>query len=225
VLADVQAQGFRVGRNKVIAVMREYSLYGRKQRRFKVTTRSDENARIHDNKLQQNFSRPQPNSAWVTDITYVQTIQGWLYLSVIIDLFSRRVVGYAVDNHMRTSLVETSLLRAIGQRKPANGIIHHSDRGCQYTSNDYLDLLTQQGFEISMSGKGNCFDNAVAESFFASFKKERLYRLPLQEDECCIALIDNYIQFYNSKRRHSSLGYLSPVDWELKASLKGALLV
>jgi transposase InsO family protein len=168
------------------------------------------------------FDVDAPNTAWVTDITYVATLEGWLYLAVILDLFSRRVVGYAMSERIDRGLVLEALGRALVHRPNVRDLIHHSDRGSQYASGDYRKALDNAGITCSMSRRGNCWDNAVAESFFGTLKLELLYELPLQTRAVTRAAVAEYIEdFYNVRRRHSSLNYMSPIEFELK---KGALL-
>jgi putative transposase len=156
-----------------------------------------------------------PNRAWAGDITYVRTWEGWLYLAVVIDLYSRRVVGWSMQSHMRTTLVLDALTMAMGQRLPGAGLLAHSDRGCQYTSDDYQRVLRDQGITCSMSGRGNCWDNAAVESFFSTLKKELVYRTTWASRREAASAIHEYIEvFYNRRRRHSTLGYLSPAAYE-----------
>jgi transposase InsO family protein len=163
------------------------------------------------------FDVDAPNTAWATDITYLATLEGWLYLAVILDLFSRRVVGYAMSERIDRALVLEALRKALVQRPGARDLIHHSDRGSQYASHDYRDALDQAGITCSMSRRGNCWDNAVAESFFGTLKMELLYELPLQTRSATRSAVADYIEtFYNVRRRHSSLDYRSPLEFELK---------
>ena len=164
------------------------------------------------------------NQAWVTDITYVWTWQGWLYLAVVVDLFSRRVVGWAADGHMRTELVLNALTMAISRRRPAPGLVHHSDRGSQYASHRYQQELERHGMVPSMSRKGNCWDNAVAESFFGTIKTELIDRRPWATKRGAKNAIAEYIElFYNPERLHSRLGYVSPAEYERASTREAAL--
>jgi transposase InsO family protein len=168
------------------------------------------------------FEVDAPNTAWVTDITYLATLEGWLYLAVILDLFSRRVVGYAMSEQIDRVLVLEALDKALVQRPGARDLVHHSDRGSQYASHDYREALDQAGITCSMSRRGDCWDNAVAESFFATLKMELLYELPLQTRSETRSAVADYIEtFYNVRRRHSSLDYQSPVEFELKHGKDG----
>jgi transposase InsO family protein len=214
-LANVlQTQGIQVGRYKVRRLMQELSLVARCPKRFKMTTDSRHDDTISPNTLERQFTVSQPNQVWTTDMTYVWTLQGWLYVAVIIDLFSRQVVGWAMDNHMRTSLCVNALQMAYWRRKPAKGLLHHSDRGSQYASKEYREHLAVMGMEQSMSRKGNCWDNSPTERFFRSLKYEQLHYEKLRTvDEAKLSVID-YLAFYNGKRIHSTLGYKSPLAFE-----------
>jgi transposase InsO family protein len=170
---------------------------------------------VADNLLSRHFSPAKPNCTWATDITYVATRQGWLYLAVVLDLFSRQVVGWAMGPTIDRQLVLGALDMALKSRKPPRGLLHHSDRGSQYASADYQRALEQRGIRCSMSRKGNCWDNAVVESFFSSLKMELVHEANFTTREQAQAALFEYIEvFYNRKRRHSSLGYLSPVEYE-----------
>jgi transposase InsO family protein len=163
------------------------------------------------------FEVDSPNTAWVTDITYIATLDGWLYLAAILDLYSRRVVGYSMSERIDRHLVLEALDDALRRRPDAIDVVHHSDRGSQYASHDYREALDEAGITCSMSRRANCWDNAVAESFFGTLKVELLYELPLQSRNVTRAEVAKYIdKFYNVRRRHSSLGYMSPLEFELK---------
>jgi transposase InsO family protein len=197
--------------------MRELGLKGLRKRRFRATTDSKHRFAVAPNILMRDFDVEAPNTAWVTDITYVATLEGWLYLAVILDLFSRRVVGYAMSERIDRELVLEALREALVSRPGAHDLVHHSDRGSQYASHDYREALDQAGIMCSMSRRGNCWDNAVAESFFGTLKTELLYELPLQTNSATQSAVADYIEtFYNVRRRHSSLDYQSPVEFELK---------
>jgi transposase InsO family protein len=171
------------------------------------------------NVLMRDFEVPAPNTAWVTDLTYVATAEGWLYLAVILDLFSRRVVGFALSDRITRELVLEALRRALAKRPGVRDLIHHSDRGSQYASHDYRRALEQEGITCSMSRRGNCWDNAVAESFFGTLKVELIHRRAWATRAEAMGAISEYIEdFYNVRRRHSSLGYLSPLAFELRAA-------
>ena len=195
------------------------SLLPLRKQKFKKTTDSDYDRYIAPNLLDQDFTAAQPNQKWVADISYIWTAEGWLYLACVIDLFSRRVVGWAVDKRMKTDLPLRALSQAIAWRQPPKGIIHHSDRGSQYCSDRYQKMLEKHGFEISMSGKGNCYDNAAMETFFKTIKAELIWRTIFMTREQAKCEIENYIEgFYNPVRRHSTLGYTSPVKFEMTAA-------
>ena len=217
ILRDLREDGHRVSRKRVARLMRDLGLEGRRKRRFRATTDSQHRFPVAPNLLMRDFDVEAPNTAWVTDITYLATLEGWLYLVVILDLFSRRVVGYAMSERIDRELVLEALREALMHRPGARDLIHHSDRGSQYASHDYREALDQAGITCSMSRRGNCWDNAVAESFFGTLKVELLYELPLQTNSATRSAVGDYIDaFYNVRRRHSSLDYQSPVEFELK---------
>lgn len=215
----LNAAGYVVTRGEAKKLMKAANVQVRHRKKHKVTTDSDHQQPVFDNVLDRQFDVPEADSAYVSDITYIWTQEGWLYLAVVIDLFSRRVVGWSMGTRMKARLVCDALEMAILQRRPKSGLIVHSDRGSQYASKIYRRLLKKHGYIGSMSRKGNCWDNAVAESFFGSLKQERVQwchyrtRLTAQQD------ILNYIaMFYNSKRLHSHLGYKSPAQYEREMS-------
>jgi transposase InsO family protein len=217
ILRDLREEGHRVSRKRVARLMRELGLEGRRKRRFRATTDSRHRFPVAPNLLMRDFEVEAPNTAWVTDITYLATQEGWLYLAVILDLFSRRVVGYAMSERIDRALVLEALRKALVHRPGVRDLIHHSDRGSQYASHDYRDALDQAGITCSMSRRGDCWDNAVAESFFGTLKMELLYELPLQTRSATRRAVSDYIDgFYNVRRRHSSLDYQSPLEFELK---------
>ena len=201
---ELRAKGYRVGRKRVERLMRENGLRGRLKRRFRRTTDSNHAQPIAPNILHRDFATDAPNEAWVTDVTYIATDEGWLYLAAILDLFSRRVVGWATSTTNDRGLALEALASAVRSRRPLPGLVHHSDRGSPYASDDYREALRARGIVASMSRKGDCWDNAVAESFFAT-------------RAAAVASLTNYIDgFYNPVRRHSYLGYVSPIEFELK---------
>jgi putative transposase len=215
--ADLHASGIRVSRKRVARLMRELGLASRRKRRFKATTDSKHNLPVAENVLDRKFEADAPDVAWATDITYVWTSEGWLYLAAILDLFSRRVVGFAMSDRIDRALVLDALRMAVGRRVPNAGLVHHSDRGSQYASGDYQTALDELGVVCSMSRKGNCWDNAVAESFFATLKTELIYlRRFATREEARDAIFEFIERFYNHERRHSTIGYLSPVEFEMK---------
>jgi len=219
---DLRQEGHHVSRKRVARLMRELGLEGRRKRRFRATTDSNHKFPVAPNLLMRDFDVDAPNTAWVTDITYIATLEGWLYLAVILDLFSRRVVGYAMSERIDRALVLAALREALVLRPGVRDLVHHSDRGSQYASHDYRDVLDQTGITCSMSRRGDCWDNAVAESFFGTLKMELLYELPLQTRSATRSAVADYIEnFYNVRRRHSSLDYQSPVEFELKNGTPG----
>ena len=208
--AELSAEGIHVGRHKVARLMRMERLRGCPKRRFRVTTQRDPTHPVAKNLLKQNFVTDAPNQRWVADITYISTRQGWLYLAVVMDLYSRRIVGWSMSQWMSRGIVIRALKMAIDARQPDDKLIHHSDRGAQYTSDDFRDVLARHGIECSMSSTGNCYDNAVVESFFGILKRERVNRVRYRTRDEARADVFNYIEvFYNRKRRHGFLGNIS----------------
>jgi putative transposase len=220
---ELGANDMRVGRKRVARLMKEDGISARAKRRFVKTTDSKHDFPIAPNLLERNFTANAPNAIWVGDITYLDTQQGWLYLAVLIDLYSRRVVGWAMSEHIDTALVMSALSMAVTKRKPARGLIHHTDRGSQYASHDHRRALRDIGAECSMSRKGDCWDNAVAESFFASLRKELTNRVTFLTRDAARSSVFEYIEaFYNRVRRHSTINYRSPINFELAASTSQA---
>ena len=216
--AELRSEERPVGRKRVARLMREEGLVPRRQRRFRTTTHSVHAEPVAANLLARDFSASEPNERWVADITYVWTREGWLYLAVILDLFSRRVIGWTTDGRIDQGLVTKALLQALNTRHPALGLVHHSDRGVQYAARDYQRLLRENDIMCSMSRKGNCWDNAVAESFFATIKGDLIDHQNYTTREEARTSIGEYIEvFYNCWRRHSAIGYVSPVDYETAA--------
>jgi len=216
---ELKARGEKVGRKRVARLMKQNGLQSRCRRKFRVTTQSNHSHAVAPDLLQRNFTPVAPNQAWVADITYISTRQGWLYLAVVLDLYSRMVVGWQLSTRISRRLVLDALQMAVARRQPTAVLVHHSDRGSQYASGDFLRQLDAHGIRPSMSRKGNCWDNAVAESFFASLKTELDQQGPFQTREQARTEIFEYIEvFYNGIRRHSTLGYVSPRDFERRAS-------
>jgi putative transposase len=221
--ADLKAFGEKVGCKRVARLMRENRLVALARRRFHKTTDSKHDFPIAPNLLGRDFTAVKPNASWVTDITFIWTLQGWLYLAVIIDLFSRRVVGWATSRNVDRHLALAALDMAIRQRHPGGDLVHHSDRGSTYASGDYRKALEKEGIECSMSRKGDCWDNAVAESFFSTLKREMENIDHLESWGAANISIAEYIDgFYNLRRRHSALNYNSPIEFELIHSVKKA---
>ena len=219
--ADLKAGNQHVGRKRVARLMRQEGLEGQRKRRFRVTTDSRHSLPIAANLLNRDFTVSVPNKVWVSDITYIWTREGWLYLAAILDLFSRRVVGWSMDSHIDRDLALDALGMALATRRPEPGLVHHSDRGVQYASVDYQRQLQDHGIACSMSRKGDCWDNAVAESFFSTLKAELVHRTDYVSRSQARASVFEYIEvFYNGRRRHSALGYISPVEHEAAATRK-----
>ena len=206
--------GLRVSRKRVMRLMRVDGLCARRRRRFRVTTDSTHQRRVAPNHLGRAFAVPAPDRAWVADITYLDTAEGWTYLAVVIDLYARCVVGWAVRTTLATELTCAALHLALGRRRPRAGLVHHSDRGEQYASAPYQQLLAAHGMRCSMSRKGDCYDNAVAESFFSTLKTELATPRWSSHVAAYRAVADYIDRFYNPRRLHSSAGYRSPLDAE-----------
>jgi transposase InsO family protein len=215
--AELRAQGHRHSRKRVARLMRAAGRVGRAPKRWRTTTVPDPAATLPADLIARDFScaATDINTRWCGDITYIHTWEGWLYLATVIDIASRRVVGWATADHLRTDLVEQALRNAVTGRRPDKGVIFHSDRGCQYTSGQYARAAGETGVRLSVGRKGQCWDNAVAESFFATIKTEMLDRQPWPTKAKAHKALFEYIEgWYNTRRRHSSLGYLSPVTYE-----------
>lgn len=213
---ELRERGHEVGKHRVARLMRENGIWGRIRRRFRHTTDSRHKLPIAPNLLGQNFTATAPNQAWVGDITYIWTAEGWAYLAVLLDLYSRRVVGWALRKSLSRELAVSALQHALTCRKPPLGLVHHTDRGSQYASHEYRDLLNRHGATCSMSAAGNCYDNAVAESFFATLKKELVHGCAFETRSEAYDAISDYIEnYYNPKRRHSAVGNVSPINFEL----------
>lgn len=216
---ELNELGLRVGQRRVGRLMRQNGIRIIRSRKFKRTTDSNHAFNIAPNLLQQDFAASRPNQKWAGDITYVWTREGWVYLAVIIDLYSRRVIGWAISNRMKQDLAIRALNMAVALRRPPPGCIHHTDRGSQYCAHEYRSILRRHGFSVSMSGKGNCYDNSVVESFFKSLKAELVWRRDWHaRRDVEIALFEYINGFYNPRRRHSALGWKSPVAFENKAA-------
>ncbi len=213
--AELVAQGYSCSRPRVARLMKQAGIAAKMQRLFKCTTRVNAKRPVADNLLQQNFSANAPNQKWVADISYCATLEGWLYIAVVLDLYSRQVVGLAMSDSLHTTLVMQALRQTLTRRQPATGLTHHSDRGCQYTSHAFQALLDQQGIECSMSSTGHCFDNTAMESFFHTLKTEQVYFNNYLTREEAKADIFEYVEvFYNQQRRHSTIDYFTPAEYE-----------
>jgi putative transposase len=214
---ELRDQGIRCSKKQVERLMREMGLQARPKRRFKVTTNSNHNYPVASNLLDRKFEVTAPNKAWVADITYIRTFEGWLYLATVMDLFSRKIVGWAMSKNMLSELAIAALKMAIQRRRPPKDLIHHSDRGVQYASTAYQNVLKNNGMVCSMSRKGNCWDNAPAESFFSTLKTECVDdKIYLSRSQAKREIFEYIEAFYNRKRRHSSIGGLTPENFENK---------
>jgi len=212
---ELNAQGVGCSLNHVAALLRERGLRARNGKGFRYCTRMEAKTNVTDNLLRRNFEAPAPNQKWVSDITYIKVGRTWLYLAAVMDLFSRKIVGWALDSHMREGLILEALDMAISHRAIKRDTLIHSDRGVQYRGNEYQEALRAHGLRASMSRKGNCWDNAVMESFFSRLKVELLYAENYRTVEEARSGVFEYIElFYNRTRRHSAIGYVSPHDYE-----------
>jgi len=210
----LRANGIRCGKNRIARLMRENGIQAKTKRRFKITTDSKHNLPIAENLLDQEFTVDAPNKTWTGDITYIWTKQGWMYLAVVLDLFNREIVGWSMRKRITRDIVIAALAMAIQRKRPHKGLIFHSDRGSQYASHEFRRLLEKHSIIQSMSGKGNCYDNAVTESLFHTLKTELVYFEKYRTRAEARQSIFEYIEiFYNRVRRHSALGYVSPVDF------------
>jgi len=217
------AEGHRVGRYKARRLMRRLGLKVRVSRRYKRTTDSRHSFPVAQNLVNRNFEVGSPNTTWTADITYVWTLEGWLYLAIVMDLHSRQIVGWAMDRRMKKKLTLDALAMAYFRRKPTFGLIHHSDRGSQYACHEYQRRLKQYAMIPSMSRKGDCWDNAPTERFFRSLKSERLAFCHFETRLSARLEVLDYIGFYNADRLHSAIGYLSPMEYEKEQLLKEAV--
>lgn len=214
--SELRAQGRSVGRHRVARLMRRSGLRGVQKRSWRPrTTDSRHDQPLAPNRLKEICAPTTINQAWVADITYIPTAEGWLYLAAVMDLYSRRIVGWTAEAHLKTTLVKEALRQALVDRHPAPGLLHHSDRGVQYCSVEYRSLLKTHGLSSSMSAQGHCYDNAAMESFWSTLKTELIHRhLWNTRAQAKLAIFDYLETFYNRRRRHSALGYQSPIDFE-----------
>ena len=216
---ELKDRGLGAGRRRIARLMREDGLKGRQPRRYLCTTDSHHGFAVAPNLLERDFAAIRPNEKWVADISYIWTAEGWLYLAAIVDLYARRVVGWSTSDRLHRDLALRALNMALIRRRPPRGLIHHSDRGSHYASWEYQKALKDHGALISMSGKGNCYDNAAMESFFKTIKSELVWRTRFLSRRQANDMIEKYIKgFYSPHRRHSTLGYLSPVQFEKMAA-------
>ena len=215
----LQEKGYKVGRYQTRQIMKEGGLLVKSKRFSICTTESGHQLKVSENHLNQNFKAEERNKKWAGDITYIKTALGWVYLAVLIDLYSRKIIGWNMDTKMSSSLVSKAFLMAVETRKPSTRFLFHSDRGVQYASTEYRNLLKREGALCSMSRKGNCYDNSVVERFFRSLKHEQVLYKKYSTPEEAKHDVGDYIFFYNTERKHSALGYRSPEEFE-KEELK-----
>jgi putative transposase len=213
--AELKGQGIHCGRKRIARLMRERNISAGRKRRKAQKTDSNHDSPIAPNLLERDFTADTPNKKWMTDMTFIATREGWLYLAGVIDAYSRRLIGWAMGSEHDSELVKQALHMALVVRQPGAGLVHHSDRGSEYASKSYQEMLHQHNIQISMSRKGDCYDNAVIESFWGTLKEE-CFSLEIfhTRNEAKTAIFEYIEVFYNRKRKHSSLGYLSPVDYE-----------
>ena len=220
VTAELKSKGIPCGKNRIAKLMKSNGIKAKTKRRFKATTKSKHDFLVADNLLNQRFSADEANKVWVSDITFIRTREGWLYLAAILDVFNRQVVGWSIDSKLSHELLADALRKALRNRKPERGVMFHSDRGTQYASYAFRDLMERYGFVQSMSSSGNCYDNALMESFFHTLKTELIYFEKYQTRQEARGSIFEYIElFYNRVRRHSALNYCSPAEYERNASI------
>lgn len=212
---QLRKKGIRTSKKRVARLMRDNGIKARSKKKFKATTNSNHNLPVAENKLNQNFTANKPDQVWTSDITYIWTSEGWLYLAVVLDLYTRQIVGWNVNNSLSKELVYEAIRRPVARRKPSEDLIFHSDRGVQYASREVRMLLKNHGIIQSMSNKGNCYDNAITETFFHTLKTELIYHTNYKtRKEAELSLFDYIELFYNRQRLHSSINYMSPVDYE-----------
>ena len=217
---ELRAQGVPCGRNRVGRIRKQAGIEAKRKRRFRVTTQSRHSFPIATNVLARRFAVDRPDRVWVGDITFIPTQAGWLYLAVLLDLYARRVVGWAMSHYIDSNLVTEALHMALARRRPKPGLVHHTDQGRQYAAGSYRQWLSEHSIEASMSRKGDCFDNACAESFFSTLKNELIHHVQFKTREEARTAIFEYIEvFYNRQRLHQTLGYLSPAEFERRADV------
>lgn len=216
---QLNKSGIPCGKNKVYSIMNKLGLKAKHKRKFKVTTDSNHKLPVYENIINRDFTATDINQKWFSDISYIETAEGWLYLAIIIDVYSRAIIGWSMDSNMEKSLVCNALNMALWRRRFPKGVIIHSDRGSQYCSHEYQNMLKNYNFICSMSGRGNCWDNAIAETFFHTLKTELVYDYKYKSREEAKNSIFNYIEtYYNQIRMHSSIGYLTPMEYEAKST-------
>jgi putative transposase len=218
ITAELRSKGVYCGKNRIARLMKENGIKAKTKRRFKATTKSRHDFLVADNLLRQKFSTESANKVWFSDITFIWTKEGWIYLAAILDAYDRQIVGWSTADRLHQGMLADALHKALRKRKPDTGLIFHSDRGTQYTSYEFQDLLHQCGFVPSMNSTGNCYDNAVMESFFHTLKTELIYFEKYRTKREAQGSVFEYIEvFYNRVRKHSSLNYCSPVEFEKRA--------
>lgn len=213
-MKNLRKEGFNIGRYKVMSIMKKLGLYVIQRTPYKVTTMRKHSHIVADNILNQQLNPRAPNQVWAGDITYLKTAEGWMYLSIVMDLYSRRIIGWSVNKRMTVSLVKDSMQMALTLRQPQQGCLFHSDRGSQYTSNCFQELLKTNNIIASMSGKGACLDNAVVERFFGSLKNEWFFNLYYLTRDGMKKDVEAYIRYYNGVRLHTTIGDISPIEFE-----------
>jgi len=223
ITVEIKKDGKKCSKNRVARIMKKYDIKAKTKKKFKVTTHSNHKKPLSEDLVKRNFTASAKNELWTSDISYLWTREGWLYLAVILDVFCRKIVGWALESTLSSKLVSKALLKAINSRKPEPGLIFHSDQGSQYASKNVRSIFKFHGIQQSMSAKGNCYDNAITESFFHTFKTEFVYFENFQTKEVAKLKTFDYIEvFFNRERIHSALGYLSPEEFEqLQEMLSG----
>lgn len=220
ITAEMRSQGYKIGKNRIVRLMKENNLRAKTKKRFKITTKSKDDKPVAQDLVKRNFTAERVNALWTSDITYIWTAEGWLYLSIILDVCSRKIIGWCVDKYLKKDIVKRALQKAVRERSLNEDTIFHSDRGCQYGSKTIVEFLKIHNIKQSMSGKGNCYDNAISETFFHTIKTELIYSEKYMTREEAMQSIFEYIEiYYNRQRRHSSLKYITPDEcWRLKKS-------
>lgn len=218
---SIRREGIRVNKKRIYRMMKKYGIYSKTKKKFKITTKQNSSAKFSPNLLNGCFQAERKNQIWTSDITYIRTNEGWIYLAVVLDVYNREIVGWSLNQRLSADLVLNALTMAIKNRKPSVGIIFHSDRGSQYTAARFRNTLAHYGFKQSMSSKGNCYDNAITESFFSTLKKELVYLTKFETKKQAAGEIFEFIEiFYNRKRIHSALDYKSPVEFILEKNIE-----